>query len=229
MAKPRKAGLGERMARRPLPAPGNRRTLPGMSLPARTSRPATVADLLAIPEAERHHEIIDGELVRKAMPSWSHGRAQLRVGGRLSDPYDRPSGRGGPGGWWFVTEVEIELAPDQVYRPDIAGWRREHLPTPPAEFPVRLRPDWVCEVLSPTNAGNDTVKKLRTYHLCQVPHYWILDPLRETLTVLRWTADGYLLAAAAERGDRVRAEPFDAVALELDDRVGAAPAAGSSR
>lgn len=30
---------------------------------------ATTADLLAIPEGERFHEIIDGELVRKAMPS----------------------------------------------------------------------------------------------------------------------------------------------------------------
>ncbi len=28
--------------------------------------PASIADLLAIPEHERFHEIIDGELVRKA-------------------------------------------------------------------------------------------------------------------------------------------------------------------
>ena len=28
--------------------------------------PATLEDLLAIPEAERHHEVIDGELVERA-------------------------------------------------------------------------------------------------------------------------------------------------------------------
>ncbi len=181
---------------------------------------ATVAELLAIPEGERFHEVIDGELVQKAMPSWSHGRTQTRLGGRLSDPYDRPPGRRGPGGWWLVTEVEIELEAHQVYRPDISGWRRERLPTPPAEIPVRVRPDWICEILSPTNASNDTVKKLRTYHRCQVPHYWILDPQHETLTVLRWTAEGYVVVIAAGSGERVRAEPFDAVELDLSELFG---------
>ncbi|KYF85168.1 hypothetical protein BE17_04160 [Sorangium cellulosum] len=191
-----------------------------MTLPARPQRHATAADLLAIPEAERFHEIIDGDLIRKAVPSWSHGRAQARMITRVSDPYDRPPGRRGPGGWWFVTEVEIELEPDQVYRPDIAGWRRERLAAPPTEFPVRARPDWVCEVLSPSNASNDTVKKLRTYHRCKVPHCWILDPLHETLTVLRWTEGGYLLAATAGRGDRTRAEPFDAIELDVSELFG---------
>jgi hypothetical protein len=36
----------------------------------------TVTDLLDIPEPERFHEIIGGEIVRKAMPSARHGGAQ---------------------------------------------------------------------------------------------------------------------------------------------------------
>jgi Uma2 family endonuclease len=80
---------------------------------------------------------------------------------------------------------------------------------------VRIRPDWVCEVLSPSNASNDLVKKLRVYHRFQVGHDWIIDPQHETLTVLRWTADGYLTALTAGRGERVRAEPFDAVELPV--------------
>jgi Uma2 family endonuclease len=191
-----------------------------MTLPARKAVPATVADLLAIPEEKRFHEIIDGELVPKAMPSWAHGRAQVRAGARLSEPYDRPPGRGGPGGWWIVSEVEVALAPDQIYRPDLSGWRRERMPAPPTEFPVGTRPDWVCEVLSPSRPGHDTVTKLRTYQRCQVPHYWLLDPMRETLTVLRWTPDGYLVALAAARGDRVRAEPFEAVELDVGELFG---------
>jgi Uma2 family endonuclease len=191
-----------------------------MTLPARRAAPATVADLLAIPEEKRFHEVIDGELVPKAMPSWSHGRAQARAATRLGDPYDRPPGRGGPGGWWIVTEVEIALATDQVYRPDLSGWRRERLPAPPTEFPVSTRPDWICEVLSPNRPGHDTVTKLRTYQRCQVPHYWLLDPMRETLTVLRWTPDGYLVALAAAGGDRVRAEPFEAVELDVGELFG---------
>lgn len=185
-----------------------------MSL-ARKHAPHTVADLLAIPEGERFHEIIDGELVRKAMPSARHGAAQTATS-QLLRPFDRRSGgKGGPGGWWLASETEIALAADQVYRPDVCGWRREHLPALPTEAPVEVRPDWVCEILSPSNAGNDMVKKLRAYHRHGVPHYWIIDPIAETLTVHRHTGDGYLLVLAAERAERVRAEPFDAIELQM--------------
>ena len=44
---------------------------------------------------------------------------------------------------------------------------------------------------------------------------WIIDPQNETLTVLRWTADGYVVALTAGRTDRVRAEPFEAVELPV--------------
>src|SRR5262249_54033216 len=119
----------------------------------------------------------------------------------------RPGGKR-PGGWWIVTEVEIQLDDKEVYRPDVTGWRRERLEVLPKEPPIVVRPDWVCEVLSRSNARYDRVKKMRVYHRSGVPHYWLVDPDDETLSVFRWTPDGYLLALAAERGDRVRAEPF---------------------
>ena len=186
-----------------------------MSVAAKRPARHTVEDLLAIPEEQRFHEIIDGELVRKAMPSARHGGTQSATS-QLLRPYNRrPGGTGGPGGWWFAAETEVELAPDQVYRPDVSGWRRERLVELPTAVPVQLRPDWVCEILSPTNARNDTVKKLRGYHRYQVPHYWVIDPVAETLTVHRFTESGYLLVLATERGERVRAEPFEAIELQV--------------
>ncbi|AUX34131.1 hypothetical protein SOCE836_062990 [Sorangium cellulosum] len=83
-----------------------------------------------------------------------------------------------------------------------------------------MRPDWVCEVLSPSTARNHRVKKMRVYQRCGVPHYWIVDPEDQTLTVHRWTSEGYLLVLAAERGERVRAEPFGEVELEMDALFG---------
>ena len=137
-----------------------------------------MADLLALPEDERFHEIIDGELIRKAMPSGKHGKAQGAVNGVLWRPFNRRSGGRHPGGWWLLPEVEILLG-DEAYRPDLAGWRRERMPEVPDEFPISLRPDWVCEVLSPNNSRNDCVRKLRTYHRSEVGHYWIVDPQEE--------------------------------------------------
>lgn len=182
----------------------------------RNGRLAAAEDLFAIPDDERFHEIIGGELVRKAVPSAPHGRAQLRLGGRVSRAYDRRPGGRWPGGWWFATEVEVQLEDHEIYRPDIAGWRRDRMPAVPKEVPIRMRPDWICEVLSRSNASNDTVKKMRTYHRAGVPYYWIVDPDDQTFTVYRWTPEGYLVAVAAQRGDRVRAEPLEAIEIKVD-------------
>jgi Uma2 family endonuclease len=172
---------------------------------------ATAADLARLPP-ERRAEVINGEIVEKANPSAQHGFAQTVVVGELHGAYNRRGGGGAPpGGWWLMTEVEIELSRHEVYRPDILGWRRDRVPSRPVGRPVTVRPDWVCEVLSTSNARNDLVKKLRVYHLNEIPHYWIVDPEHETLTILRWTPDGYLTALTAGRGDRAPCEPFDAI------------------
>ncbi|HEY0133033.1 MAG TPA: Uma2 family endonuclease [Nannocystis sp.] len=174
---------------------------------------ATVTDLLAIAEDCRRHELIDGEIVEKASPTWDHSEAQSSLIEQLKGPFQR--GTGGPGGWWIGCEIDVQLAVDQVYRPDVVGWRRERSPEPPRGSPTTVRPDWVCEVLSPTNAASDTVRKLRNYHRSGVPHYWLADPATRTLIVYRWQPEGYLLALSAAAPERVRAEPFAAIELSV--------------
>ncbi len=183
-----------------------------------TARRFTIDDLIAIPEEQRRHEIVDGQLVEKEAASGRHGRAQVRLARELG-PFDRRPGGREPGGWWFATEVEILFAPEAVYKPDIAGWRRERLSEPPDEFPITVRPDWVCEILS-TNRRNDVIRKKRGYHRYGVPHYWIVDPAEGSLTVNRWATDGYLEVLVAERGELVRAEPFDAIELAVGVLLG---------
>lgn len=178
-----------------------------------THHRATLADLLAIPEEYRRHEIIDGVLVEKEAATGRHGGAQGRIFRQLG-PYDRRPGGRWPGGWWFATEAEVQFSDSQIYRPDVAGWRRERLDVLPDEIPITVTPDWICEILS-TNKRNDLVKKKRAYHLHQVGHYWLVDPVEETLAVYRWQADGYVEVVVAERGETVRAEPFDAIALAV--------------
>ena len=112
----------------------------------------------------------------------------------------------------------------EIVRPDVVGWRRERCAERPVGMPVEVSPDRVCEVLSPSNAADDTVKKLRCYHRNQIPWYWLLDPRAGTLTGLRWSADGYVTVLSAERGERVRAEPFEAIELEVAALLGDDPA-----
>ena len=181
---------------------------------------ASVTDLLAIAEDRRHHELIDGEIVEKASPTWDHSEAQSSLLVQLKGPFQRKSG-GGPGGWWIGCEIDVQIAVDQVYRPDVLGWRRDRVPEPPRGCPTSVLPDWVCEVLSPTNAASDTVRKLRSYHRSGVPHYWLADPATRTLVVYRWQPEGYLLVLSAVAPERVHAEPFAVVELSVAALFGA--------
>lgn len=174
---------------------------------------ATVDDLFAIPESERRHELIDGIILEKGAATGEHGAAQRKLSACV-DPFDRRPGGRWPGGWWFGTEVDVYFDPANTFRPDVLGWRRDRVPERPRGTPVMVRPDWTCEILS-TNRRNDLIKKKRVYHRHQVGHYWIIDPTEETLTVYRWGQDGYIELLVAERGERVRAEPFEAIALQV--------------
>jgi len=178
-------------------------------LPART-----LADLLAMAEDERRrHELVEGAILERGAASGEHAAVQRRLSARI-DPFERRPGGRWPGGWWFGTEADIYFDEENTLRPDVAGWRRERVPEQPKGMPVMIRPDWVCEILS-TNRRNDLIRKKRVYHRHRVPHYWVVDPAEESLNVLRWTADGYFEILAAERGEVVRAEPFEAMALKV--------------
>lgn len=50
---------------------------------------------------------------------------------------------------------------------------------------VRGAPDWVVEVLSPSTAGHDQIKKLQLYERHGVLEYWLIHPIDRVLTVYR--------------------------------------------
>jgi len=181
---------------------------------APSSKRATFADLLALPDHVRA-EVIHGSIVEKASPSGEHASSQLTIGAVLLRRFQRRPGGRWPGGWWFATEAEVEYETHEVYVHDVAGWRREHLPQRPTGRPLRIRPDWACELLSPSNAKRDLVDKFQTLQRMAVPHYWVIDPIEQTLIVHRWQPAGYLVVLTASAGDVVRAEPFDAVELRV--------------
>jgi Uma2 family endonuclease len=134
------------------------------------------------------------------------------LGEELGGPFR--SGRGGPGGWILLDEPELHLAADIVV-PDLAGWRRTTLPELPDDAFLTVRPDWVCEILSPATQRKDRVLKMPLYRRELVPHVWLIDPAAKTLEVYRLDGANYLLIDTYADDSPVRAEPFDAVALDL--------------
>ncbi len=183
--------------------------------------PATFDDLVRLRDDGRAVELVAGEIVEKAAPTPAHGRAELRFGEALGGYNRRTGGPHGPGGWWLMTEVEVLYEKShEVFRHDVLGFRRDRHASCPSETPVRACPDWVCEILSPSTARYDIVQKQRTLHGHGVAHYWILDPEHATLTVLRHSEPAYLRILDAGAGERVRAEPFDAVEISVSALLG---------
>ncbi len=174
-------------------------------------RPATYEDLEKLPP-EKVAEIVDGELHASPRPAPRHSRAESSLEALIGPPFDH--GRGGPGGWHILVEPELHLGPD-VLVPDLAGWRRMHMPALPEAAYFSVSPDWLCEIVSPSTASLDRSKKLAIYARHEVRHAWLVDPMARTLEVLRLEGGRWSILAVHADHALIRAEPFDAVELEL--------------
>jgi Uma2 family endonuclease len=174
-------------------------------------REATYEDLVALP-AHQLGQIVAGELIASPRPGNEHAVASSALGGELFGPFQR--GRGGPGGWWLIFEPELHLGKD-VLVPDLAGWRQARLPTVPRQPFFVLAPDWVCEVLSPSTAGLDRVRKKHVYAREGVQYVWLIDPAGRTLEVFQLRDGHWIQQGAWSDNERVRAPPFEAIELEL--------------
>jgi Uma2 family endonuclease len=182
-----------------------------MSEPAR--KRARYEDLFALPP-NQVGEIIDGVLYAQPRPATRHARATSVLGGDLEPAFGR--GRGGPGGWIILYEPEIHLgAEPDILVPDLAGWRRARMPELPDAAFLTLAPDWACEVLSPSTHKLDRHRKMPVYQREGVGHVWLVDPIERTLEIFRLDGESYRLVATQADDERCRAEPFDAIELEL--------------
>ncbi|MEW6221137.1 MAG: Uma2 family endonuclease [Thermodesulfobacteriota bacterium] len=174
-------------------------------------RAATYSDLLALPE-NLVGEIIDGELVASPRPSRIHAYAAASLDKEIGPPFH--SGRGGPGGWIILMEPEIAFGPHLLV-PDLAGWRTARFPPVEDHNWISVAPDWVCELLSPKTVRVDRITKLGIYAQHGVRHFWLIDPLHKTLEVFGLEAGRWLVLGVFAGNDRVRAEPFQEVEIEL--------------
>ncbi|MBS1118521.1 MAG: hypothetical protein H6Q90_749 [Deltaproteobacteria bacterium] len=188
-------------------------------------RRATYQDVLDAPE-HLNAEIINGELRLSPRPGGPHTATASALGCLLGSPFQ--FGNGGPGGWLILDEPELHLAEDIVI-PDLAGWRRERMPIAPTGSCFELAPDWACEVLSRSTAVNDRAEKLPIYAAAGVPHVWLVDPLQRTVEILRLHGGNWLIVDVYAGSARIRAEPFEAVELDLSQlwAYSAAPPPGS--
>src|SRR5262245_45005395 len=175
---------------------------------------ATYADLLALPDDVRG-EILSGQIVTSPSALPRHSRVQRAVSRFVGGPFDDDDGRGGPGGWWILVEVDVALGPHDIVRPDVAGWRRERLPQPADIRPIEGVPEWLCGIISPSTGARDRVHNRNLYARTGVPFYWLMDPVARVLEALELRNGAWFETGAYSDAHNVRIPPFEAIELEV--------------
>jgi Uma2 family endonuclease len=175
-------------------------------------KPPTLEDLDALPPGVVG-EIIEGVLYTMTKPRGRHQRTGLEIGSGLLGPFDH--GHNGPGGWWIITEPGIELPNTPEIAPDVAGWRRERMPELPIDEPIRVVPDWVCEILSKTTRRHDLLVKLPYYAKIGVAHHWLVDLEARVLIAHQLDSADWRIIGTYSEETEARIPPFDAVPLNV--------------
>lgn len=183
---------------------------------------ATYQDIENVPP-ERVAELVEGRLITSPRPSMPHAMVSSALATLISMPFR--FGVDGPGGWHIVFEPELHFGSREnldVLVPDLAGWRVERLPEVPEVAHMKLAPDWICEVLSDSTEAVDRIRKMPIYLREGVAHAWLVSPRHRTVEVYRRSDAGWVGVGQYQGAAVVRAEPFDAIDLELG-RLWSAP------
>lgn len=145
-------------------------------MPTRVS----IDEFLALPETEPPSELIDGEVVQKAMPNDDHGALTAWLIGQLFIHLQQ-LGRGRvvnevrhadrTEGWVYLPDIEVRMTPRTSGRGSSA--------------PVDSPPDFAVEVLSPGDRTGKILERVSFYMRTGVSLLWLVDPIDERVTVCR--------------------------------------------
>ena len=128
----------------------------------------------------------------------------------------------------ILDEPELHLDA-HVLVPDLAGWRRERMPSFPDVAWFSLAPDWVCEVLSPSTALIDRTRKQDIYREHGVDWLWFVDPAARIIEVLHRDEASWMVSGTFGGEGEARIPPFDAVAIDVGALWNLTPAVPTER
>lgn len=146
--------------------------------------PATVEDLVRMPEDGRKYELVDGG-IQVSPGGMRHSRISARIIGILLEGARRAGG-----GEVYSPDAGILLPNGNLRSPDVSFIRRERLPDggTPEGF-GEVIPDLVVEVLSPGDRMRQVADKIGEFLDCGVPLVWLVDPASKSVTVYRSLTD----------------------------------------
>lgn len=137
----------------------------------------TIEYIYALPDGERA-ELIDGQIYSMAPPNTRHQRILNYINTEINMYIRKNNG-----------ECEVFPAPFAVFlndddmnyvEPDISVICDKNKIS---DKGCQGAPDWVIEIISPSSRAMDYFTKLFQYQKSGVREYWIVDPIKQRITV----------------------------------------------
>lgn len=151
--------------------------------------PYSEEDYYKIPEHIRA-ELIEGHLIYNlASPSRFHQTILMELGTVINNYI---KSKGGPCRVYPAPfAVKLKEGQKTIVEPDISViCDRDKL----TDRGCTGAPDWVVEIVSPSNPGHDYIKKLSLYEAAGVREYWIVDPGKEQVFVYHLDKENFGLS-----------------------------------
>jgi Uma2 family endonuclease len=118
------------------------------------------------------------------------------------------------GGDVFYAPLRVQVRPGKFREPDLLLVIDRHDPRAQNEF--WLGADLVMEIVSPDQPKRDTEKKPRDYAEANIPEYWIVNPLDETITVLVLDGDAYTTFGIFRQGQIATSKLLGDFSISVD-------------
>lgn len=158
------------------------------------SKSWTYEDVCALPADGNRYEVINGELIVSPSPATLH----QKISGRLHHFFYglELTGLGSV----FCAPMDVIMPGCAPVEPDLLFLLPEQLGQIQKNF-IDGAPHLIVEILSPSTARTDRVKKARIYAANSVQYYLLADPDAQTLEVLHLDGSHYQVVASLEPGD----------------------------
>ena len=183
------------------------------ALPAPPPGGWTYADYAALPDDGRRYEVLEGELVEMPSPRYAHQRVLGHVYRRVADHVES-QGLGDV----VLAPMDVVLAERTVLQPDLLFIAHERLAIHD-DANVKGAPDLCVEILSPSNAAQDRLRKAALYARFGVAHLWIVDI--EARSIEEYVLDGeaYRARSVTSFDAEFRPALFPGLAIRLGERL----------
>ncbi len=157
------------------------------------------------------YQLIGGELVLSPAPTYYHQKICERLFVALHafvEEHDL--------GDVTIAPMDVHLTVVDVYQPDLLFIQKENLPEINWDDRVRIVPDMVVEVLSPSNRKREIDRKRKIYYETGVSEFWFIDPKKQTVEILVNTPTGFRTEATLNPPMDLTSPMFPGFALPLE-------------